>query len=327
MTAAPPALRRAYAMHGVTLEVRAEDSDVIDAMDLRLRAFPPQDAGGAAIRCRFGFEVGERPPPAGTGRPVYETPYGALHYHPELDTLAGSLGGVALRCEPGTGQALISAPRFAGRALYFATHPLATIALMELMERHGRFSLHAACLAAPGGRGVLLSGPSGAGKSTLALALARSGMGILGDDIVFLRRPASGPGAIAALGFADTLGVGSFAAERFPELRRLAAGPPADGFPKRLHRIEDVFARAPLTSCVPRALVFPEVRAGRPSALAPLAAGEALVRLAPDVLLTEPRATQAHLAAIGDMLAQVSCYTLRSGADIERAAQLVAELV
>jgi hypothetical protein len=45
------------------------------------------------------------------------------------------------------------------------------------------------------------------------------------------------------------------------------------------------------------------------------------------VLLTDTLSTQAHLQAIGALLDQVECYSLRSGADLERAAALVAELV
>ena len=54
---------------------------------------------------------------------------------------------------------------------------------------------------------------------------------------------------------------------------------------------------------------------------------EALLRLVPDVLLTQAESTRAHLAAIAELLTQVRCYTVRSGHDLERAAQLVRALV
>ena len=59
----------------------------------------------------------------------------------------------------------------------------------------------------------------------------------------------------------------------------------------------------------------------------PLDSGDALLRLVPDVLLTDPAATQAHLRAIAALLEQVRCYTLRSGTDLERAAELVQAVV
>jgi hypothetical protein len=314
-------------MHGVTVEVVADDPAVAAQMDLRLRGVVEEpDAADPPLRFEF---VTDRPPaaPTGPGRPVYETPYGVLRYFAEDDLLAGELDGVALHCEPGRGRAVIAAPAFRAEALYLATHPLATVALMELMERRGRFALHAGCLAAASGDGVLLAGGSGAGKSTLTLALARAGMGFLGDDVVFIERPAFGPGARQrALGFADTIGLSTFAAARFPDFAVAAAEPPATGFPKRLHRFEELFARQPVASCEPRVIIFPEVAPDQPSAITPLDGGEALLRLVPDVLATHPESTRAHIAAIAALLEQVRCFALRSGSDLERAAYLVRSL-
>jgi hypothetical protein len=319
---------RAYSIHGVTVEVVADDPAVGAQLEMRLRGFAGEpDPAEPMLRLEFVRSLAAAPPP-GPGRPVYETPHGPLHYFAHDDVLAGELGGVALRCEPGLDRAVIAAPAFRGPALYLATHPLATIALMELMERHGRFALHAGCLAAANGDGVLLAGPSGAGKSTLTLALARAGMRFLGDDVVFIERPAHGPGArLRALGFADTIGLGTFAAARFPELAAAAAEPPADGFPKRLHRFEELFAGQPIAGCEPRVLIFAEVAADRASSISPLDGGEALLRLVPDVLATHPESTRAHIAAIAALLEQVRCYAVRSGSDLERAADLVHALV
>jgi len=326
-------LRRSYAIHGVTLEVSSSDPAVLAAIDLRLRDFGREPECDAAAQVGIEFLSGpdwnpgrvELPPePA---RPVYDTPFGTLHYAPESDVIGGRLGGVSLRCEPQRGLCLIGGPALAGQELYLATHPLATIALIELLERRGLYSLHAACVAPREGRGVLIAGASGAGKSTLTLTLARAGVPILSDDIVFLRPLPDAPG-VQALGFADTIGVTGYAAERFDELReRLGAEPAADGFPKRLRRIDELFGVAVLPACMPGALVFPEVAPGQRSRIAPMSPRDALLRLVPDVLLTEPAATQAHLGAIASLLEQVDCYALRSGVDVERAADLVSALV
>ncbi|MBV9919486.1 MAG: hypothetical protein JOY78_01330 [Pseudonocardia sp.] len=174
---------------------------------------------------------------------------------------------------------------------------------------------------------MLLAGPSGAGKSTLALALAQAGLRFLSDDIVFLAAQSDAGGAVRVLGFADTIGLTEHAAGRFPALRAPGEGPPDTGFPKRLHRIEDLFDRPALPDCRPCALVFPEVSPEHPSAIAALDPGAAMLRLVPDVLLTDPAATHAHLRAIAALLGQVRCYTLRSGFDLERAADLVAALL
>ena len=325
MSTAAISLRRSYKIHGVGVDVCAEDPAVLTAMDLRLRSFRGQPEAAAEIRFEFlteGDDRGRPELPADAGRPVYDTPYGSLHYHPQPDVVCGTLGGVRLRCEPGRGVAFLTSSRFSGRDLYLATHPLTTISLIELLERRGLFALHAACLATAAGRGVLLSGPSGAGKSTLALALARAGMSFLSDDIAFLTHHSDAV-TVRVLGFADAIGITGHAVARFAELQGLLSEPVVDGFPKRLGRIEDLFGSSALASCEPHSLVFPEVVPDQPSVLVTLDPGEALLRLVPDVLLTEAAATQKHLRAVAALLDQVRCYALRSGRDLERAAELV----
>jgi hypothetical protein len=323
-------LERSYEIHGVGLTVASEVPAVIDAMDLRLQDFRRETNPHSEIRLEFLLnghdEDGARLPPPGTSRPVYETRYGQLHYFPDADTLCGDLHGVRLRCEAGDGVARLSSSAFAGTDLYLATHPLATISLMELLKRRGRYSLHGACLAESDGRGVLLAGPSGAGKSTLTIALVRAGLCFLSDDIVFLRHDAAAD-AVQVLGFGDALGVTPHTAERFPDLRALLAEQPPSGFPKRLVRMDELFETRALTTCEPRALIFPEVVRDRPTSLGPLDPGEALLRLVPDVLLTQPAGTQSHLRALSALLARVRCYRLQSGADLEGTARLVRELL
>ena len=327
MSDSPAGLQRCYRIHGVDVEVLATDQPVIDATELRLRDFAsnarpdPQVSLEFVAAARNGSVA-----PAGAGRAVYETPHGSLRYIAEADLLYGELGGVRLRCEATRGVARLDCAAFVGHDLYLATHPLVTISLMELLERRGLFSLHAACLSNDDGHGVLLAGASGAGKSTLALAVVRAGMRFLSDDIVFLHRDRDAE-VVRALGFADAVGLSEHAAQRFGELRRLLDRPPVDGFPKRLGRIEDLFGASALRACEPRALVFPEVSRDQPSAIVALDPREALLRLVPDVLLTDAAATQAHLRAIAALLEQVRCYALRSGTDLERAAELMQALV
>lgn len=328
-----PALeQRAYEVHGIPVSVCAPDPAVLDAMDLRLRDFaddsvPPaptaRPAPGLAeggVRLEFFSGVEGLPVPSGDGRPVYDTPHGTLFYHPAADALWGELAGVTLRCEPGRGVATIASACLEGQQLYLATHPLATIGLMELFERRGLFSLHAGCVARADRTGLLLAGPSGAGKSTLALALARSGLSFLSDDIVFLAEDEVGTTHV--LGFRDAVGLTDRSVERFEDLRPALEDPPEPGFPKRLRRIEELMHAPRIGACVPSTLVFPEVAPEAPSAIRPLDGKQALLRLVPDVLLTEPLSTQAHLQAIGTLLERVRCYALTSGADLEHAAEL-----
>jgi hypothetical protein len=320
-----PALRQSYFLHGIALTVEADGDSVIEAMDLRLRDFRSESGTESELRIEFFLDAGSsggRSPQG--GRPVYDTPFGSVFYAPSEDTIYGTLSGVTMRCEPARGIARFQLDSDAGEDVYLATHPLATVCLMELLERRGLFSLHAACLADAAGRGVLLAGPTGAGKSTLALALARAGMGFLSDDIVFLSPE---PGRVRALGFADAVGLSEHAARTFADLQDRLAEPPLDGFPKRLARPRDVLGVPAVGSCRPELLVFPSVADQRSSRCDRLAPGEALLRLTPDVLLTEPGATQAHLDAIGALLRQVECYGLSCGADLDCAVDLMRSLL
>jgi hypothetical protein len=329
MTVPAATLQRSYEIHGIGLTVSSEEPATIDAIERRLQAFRREPGAPAELRIEFVGDEDRVAMPPGPSRPIYDTPHGPVHYFPDADALYGDLGEVRLRCDAGIGFARLQAAAFEGRALYLATHPLATISLMELLERRGRYSLHAACLAHEG-RGVLLAGPTGAGKSTLTLALVRAGMAFVSDDVVFLEhepRDRAGAGAVRVLGFADDVGVTEDAAARFDELGGLLEAPPADGFPKRLTRMEDAFAVAPVPRCEPRALVFPEVVRDRPSRLLPLDPKDAWLRLVPDVLLTQPAGTQSHLRALAALLAQVDCRRLESGGDLEAAVQLVKDLV
>jgi hypothetical protein len=314
--------RRHYGLHGVVVSVQADSHAVLSATDLRLRDCAIEMTE-AEVEIELTYQTVEpdarAEPPPEENRPVYDTPYGSLFYSPAADALCGELVGVRLRCNPTAGRAVIQCARFEGRSLYLATHPLTTICLMELLERRGLFSLHAACLAADPGHGILLAGPSGAGKSTLGLALVRSGLAFLSDDVVFLRRDGD---LIHALRFADAIGITHRTAAWFTDADH-AVPVPDDGFPKPLRRIEQLHNGLTLADCVPRAIVFPSVIDEARSWIAPLDPGEALLRLAPDVLLTEPQATQSHLEVFGELLDQVDCFEYGSGPDLEHADALV----
>ena len=65
--------------------------------------------------------------------------------------------------------------------------------LGHLFAARGRLLLHGAALLADDGA-VLVLGDSGAGKSTLALAAARAGWGVLGDDAVVVGRASAAAG-------------------------------------------------------------------------------------------------------------------------------------
>ena len=91
--------------------------------------------------------------------------------------------------------------------------------------------------------------------------------------------------------------------------------------------MEDHFDVRVVTEATPVAIVFPQIVPANESRLEPLAGDAAWLRLVPDVLLTEPAATQAHLTTIATLTAQVECHTLLAGGDLDASARLVAELL
>ena len=97
-----------------------------------------------------------------------------------------------------------------------ATGSLAALAIEFAHDGAGQQLVHAAGLALPEGRGmVLVSAPSGTGKTTTALALARHGFAFAADDVLALRRT---PGGVMARGLPRALNVHRDTARMLPRL-------------------------------------------------------------------------------------------------------------
>jgi hypothetical protein len=313
---------RAYDLHGLRLGVTGWE-EAAAALHGRLeRLAAPPKAGEPDLV--FDFSIGpgtasglERPV---RGRPVSEPPAGEVLFDDAADRIWIGLGADRCAvCEPARGRARLWARHGSGEDLWFLSHPLFTLPLVEMAKRRGLWALHAAGLLW-NGKALLLAGASGAGKSTLAIALARAGCSFLGDDTLFL---APGPQGLRLLAFPDEVDLTEETASFFPEL---PAAPRREGWRKRRLRAEEL-GTAPLPGEVaPGLLIFPRI-SGRPeSALSPLGPGEALIELASNVLLTEPASTQAHLDALAALAAASSCWRLETGRNLDGAVRLLREL-
>src|SRR5688500_2288783 len=173
--------------------------------------------------------------------------------------------------------------------------------------------MHAAAVARDG-RELLHPGASGAGKSTLALALARGGFEFLGDDMCFL---AARNGVQRVLALPDAVEASEDTVRLLPELPPWATLPARRGDAKRPVRAECVFGAAVARDGVPAAVVFPRVAGTPTSVLGAMTPAEALLALAPHVLLTEPRASQAHLDALARLVRDTPCFRLDTGRDLD----------
>jgi hypothetical protein len=300
--------------HGLVLKVTSEDAAVGAAVRERLRRFPR--ASSRAPDLRFEYRGGGHgiDRPAGSGRPVYESPRGEMLHFAADDILYIDAGeGVRMICEPGIGRARVSVGRRRPTNLWLLSRPMFTLPLLELAKRRGRYGLHAAALAVDG-NGILLAGGSGSGKSTLATALIRGGWDFLGDDLVFLCPDDDG---VRALAFPDDLDLTDATARFFPELGGLLRRGVGDGWPKRQLPVDDVAGIRTVFECRPRALVCPRVGTSASSRLRAIAPAEALLELAPSVLLTDPSSSQAHLDALGRLVSQCRCLRLETGRDFD----------
>jgi hypothetical protein len=319
---------RSYALHGLHLAVSGW-GEAVDALHARLARLPDGSDDQIDLELEIAGPTGGTLP-GGTkrGRPVYDPPDGSVLYDDSADRLHLELGPrLRAVCEPGRGWAHLACAgdtADTGGDLWTLSHPLATLPLVELLKRRGLYSVHAAGLCR-NGRGLVLPGTSGAGKSTLALALARAGFGLLGDDTLFLARR---PEGLRLLAFPDEVDLTAETLAFFPELApHLAA--PRPGWRKRQLRPEDLdgeYGAEVVWECAPGHLVFPRVAGRTESRLIPLDAGEALFELVPNVLLTEPASSQAHLDALAGLASESTCWRLETGRDLDGAVRLLAGL-
>lgn len=321
-----PAVRLAdnYSLCGVGIEVNAP-AEVAALIGSRLRFLRSPAAKPASVLfdIRAGGDDGFAASPDGPGRPVYNAPPGQLLYFEGPDQLFIDYPGYfRMLCSPATGlvqsAVLSNVPGIVLAAYHFFTLPL-----MELMKRQGRFPLHAGCVARDG-RGVLLAGTSGSGKSTLTAALVADGWDFLSDDTVFVTRQA---GVTSAWGLSDEIDCSDNTAGMLAELRHLVGEPTLAGRDKHPVNVEEAFGVLPVPACRPHALVLPTISGERRSVLSAVSASGALRQLAPNVLLTQRAATQAHLDTLAELVSEIPCYSLATGTDLSLASRCLQEIL
>ena len=323
---AGPAVRLVdtFSLCGVEIEVGAtEEVAALIGSRLRFLRSPAAKPPSVVFDIRAGGVDGFAASPDGPGRPVYDTPRGQLMYFEELDQLFIEYPGyLRMLCSPATGL-VQSAVLSDGPGSVLAAYPFFIIPLIEAMKRKGRFPLHAGCVAREG-RGVLLAGTSGSGKSTLTAALVTDGWDFLTDDMVFVAHQG---GATSAWGLSDTIDCSDDTAGMFAELRHLVGKPMLAGRDKHPVDVEQTFGVLPVPECRPHALVLPMISGERRSVLRAVAASYALRELAPNVLLTQRAATQAHLDMLAELVREVPCYSLATGTDLLFASRCLQEIL
>ena len=309
---------RAYLFHGLKLVISGEEW-ILTALEHRLGQLPAAKPG-TPPHLRFEFrKVSDSShyaiqPPRGPNRRVLEMGRGQALYFAASQQLYIDFPerGRAL-CDLERGEVRVSYPESETGNAGWLAYPCFTIPLAELLKRHGLYMAHAAGLSLDG-QGLLLAGASGAGKTTLTIALLRAGFGFLGDDTLFLCARDEG---LRALAFPDQIDVTAHTASFFPELRDLARAPRPAGRPKQSFSPACVYRAAPSWECAPAVLVFPHVARATNSSLTPMPKDAAFLELICNVVRTEARSAQAHLAALAALANQCLCLRLHTGRDFD----------
>lgn len=317
-----------YDLHGVTLAVESDSSRVAERIASRLRTFavshePPVPQPRVGIRLHGSGAPVPWPPEGSTdGRAVLSRPEVSAWWDPDTDVLTVDLAGRAgstYTAANGLTEIWFDEDDPASRRA--ATHPLLTLALSESLKRHGLFDVHAGG-AVHGGQAVLIPAASGSGKTTLTLALVQAGWDLLSDDMVLLRHETGG---MRALPFADEVDVSQTTVEMLPSLAPAVAGR-ALTEPKWAIRLEEVWHVDPAQPSPPGLLLLPSVSGVAETKARPVSQSVALDHLLRNVLLTAPAPTRQHVALLAQ-LAALPAFALAVGTDLQRAAQVVTELL
>jgi len=309
---------RSYCVPGAKLEF-SSSATLATYLDARFRMSPTDATCTETVH--FDFQAVIDPSqhavkrPQGAGRPFYEMPKGEACHFRETDEIYLSFGdGVRALCKLDSGRVLLSIVESEPRNLFVASHLVLTVLLVEILKRRGWYSLHAAAFS-ENGKAILIPGTSGAGKSTLSVALLRANFDFLTDDMVFLRQGSDG---VVARGLVEDVDVSDQTIRFFPELDFLLKSSKNDGFPKTPVRAEEVYATRVVLEAHPKAIVLPRISGKETSVIRQIGSDEALLEIVPNVLLTETRACQGHLAVLAELVKQTACYRLDTGQDFDR---------
>jgi hypothetical protein len=222
----------------------------------------------------------------------------------------------------GRGTAYLS-PVFADKPLLLQ-RKFWSFGLLKLLRWRGFFSLHAAGLVTPEGRGVLVIGPPGSGKSTLVLGLVRTGWKYLTDDAVLLRSCSNG---VAALGLRRDIFID---ADEAPRYSNLSLGEEvADGAGRMRRPVNlEINCGQRVSECRPDLLLFTHIVPKEESSLTPLDQVKAMKHLleASGPQLLDRHTMGTHLEVLRELLTQTKSFELGAGLDLYRNPETLRQL-
>ena len=337
-------IRTTYSLHGLRLQLMTNSRFIRDSIHLLLGCFPaqgtasgPPDIGIRLFGCPTLSDIPLSVPE--NSKLLYRSRAGD-----RFDVRDFGIDGLALQLAPNgldfylkvDGWGLLAYRPETGEADGYLRQPeslspvvlssfIFMIVLSQLLAARKCYPLHCAGVEREG-KGILIPGFSGAGKTTACVSLIRGGYGFLGDDRPLLRQ---GPdGDLRLLAFPEPIDVTPGTVALFPELRRAGLLKGGQNLRKESFSAEDVYPGVTRESCVPEAIVFPEIAEIPESRLEELPRIEALKRFLPHSLVVLDRQTaEAHFGILADLIEQCHCYRLHFGRDVSALPELVASIL
>ncbi len=316
-----------YTLHNLCLEVcqeLPETEALVDELLLDRSCFRTQASGTPTDRrlsvCAHSNGI-SLPPLA---REIFRADgfHGLEHGDDVYVTDGDSL--LHLQVSQGQGEAHL-VPTFLHKPL-FLQRTFWAFGLLKLLRPRGFYSLHAAGVVTPVGRGVLIIGSSGSGKSTLTVGLVRQGWSYLSDDAVLLRLH---PEGVTALAFRKYCYLDTNSVATYMNLPLGAEVPDRSGTHRRQLRLADSYPEHATSQCIPQVLLFARI-VPEPSstvrALDPLSALKHLLAQSGPQLFDRSSMPQ-HLEVLRRLVQQASTYELLAGRDLHQQPDLLGWLL
>ena len=243
-----------YTLYDLCLEIHQEIPETVTVLDqllLDLSCVPTQASGRGADLCLSIRQHGTRlclPPLA---REVFRAEGFRGLEHGDDFYLTDGASLLHLQAKQGQGEAHLT-PTFCHKPLSLQ-RTFWAFGLLKLLRPRGFYSLHAAGLITPAGRGVLIVGRSGSGKSTLTVGLVRQGWQYLSDDAVLLRLS---PAGVIALALRQPCYVDRSALAIYTDLPLGAESPDGLGRSRQQLRLANAYPERSLSQCLPQVLLL-----------------------------------------------------------------------
>lgn len=209
-----------------------------------------------------------------------------------------------------------------GEIPYWETgSPLRSIFNVWLGKR-GIQLVHGGAVGLPSG-GVLLVGKGGSGKSTTALSCLNSELFYASDDYSLVAfEPTPTVFSIYSTGKKNADDV-----ERLPFLAEAISNRDRLDSEKALYFLNDYFPEKILPTFPLRAILMPRITGKQDTTLTPTSAAAALASLVPSTILQLAGSGKEACQVMMKVAAQVPCYYLEVGTDIQKIPQVILELI